>query len=211
MLDAVEIDSMTIEPLLFQTGYLTVKEIDCISIPPVYLCGMPNDEVRVAFNLHILAAMTENDEVRTDRARINMGRALRACDLQAILDTLRGLFASIPHNLHIDLEAYYHSLFYTVMNVLGFDMAVEVSVSGGRVDAVIELSDQVYIMEFKYTRCPPDADAEKKRQLFEKTLDEAMGQIKEKGYSKKYVGSGKKVYEAAFAFLGRDNIEMRVG
>ena len=96
------------------------------------------------------------------------------------------------------------------MTLLGFDMDVEVSVSTGRVDAVLELDDKVYVMEFKYERCPPGAGDEKKQQIFEKALKEGMEQITGKGYHKKYVGSGKAVYRVAFAFLGREDIQMRV-
>ena len=96
------------------------------------------------------------------------------------------------------------------MTLLGFDMEVEVSVSKGRVDAVLELEDKVYIMEFKHESCPPDASAGKKQELFEKALDEGMAQIKDRGYHKKYIGSGKAICQAAFAFLGRDDIEMRI-
>jgi len=122
---------------------------------------------------------------------------------------MRALFASIPHQLHISREAYYHSIFYAVLNLLGFKIAAEVSVSGGRIDAVLELQDKVYIMEFKYKDCPQDATAEDKAALFEEALGEGINQIKDRGYSKKYSASGKKVYHAAFAFLGRDDIEMR--
>ena len=127
-----------------------------------------------------------------------------------MLEILRGFFASIPYELHVDLEAYYHSIFYTFMSALGFDMEVEMSVSKGRVDAVLELDDKVFVMEFKYMKCAPDTGIEKKRALFEKALDDAMKQINDRGYASKYEGSGKTVYQAAFAFLGRDDIEMRV-
>ena len=95
------------------------------------------------------------------------------------------------------------------MSALGFDMDVEMSVSKGRVDAVLELDDTVYVMEFKYTKCAPGTDAEEKQKLFEKALDDAMKQISDRGYALKYQGSGKTVYQAAFAFLGRDDIKLR--
>jgi hypothetical protein len=95
------------------------------------------------------------------------------------------------------------------MTVLGFDMDVEVSTSRGRVDAMLKLHDKVYVMEFKYASCEPDASVEEKRALFDKELDDAMSQIVKKGYSDKYKGSGKDIYHVAFAFLGRDDIEMR--
>ena len=121
---------------------------------------------------------------------------------------LKSLFSAIPYQLHINAEAYYHSIFFSVMYVLGFKIDAEVSVSRGRIDAVLELDDKVYIFEFKYEHCPPDADDALKRKIFDKALELGMKQIAERGYADKYIGSGKKVYQAAFAFLGRDNVEM---
>ena len=208
MLDSVELDRITLEPLLFQTGYLTVRDIPPTTGAPVYLVDIPNFEVREAFNMHILAALTENDDVRTGLMRMEIHAALKAGNLRKTLDILRGFFASIPYNLHIEREAYYHSIFYTFMSVLGLDMDVEVSVSKGRVDAILELEDKVYVMEFKYKHCPPDASAEKKRKLFEEALREAMEQIRDRDYAAKFQGGGKVVYKAAFAFLGGGDIEL---
>jgi hypothetical protein len=95
------------------------------------------------------------------------------------------------------------------MNVLGFDIDVEVSTSRGRIDAVLELDDKIYAFEFKYKYCEPDAGDEEKKRLFEKALEEGMNQIKDKGYIKKYAGSEKTIYQTAFVSLGRDDIEMR--
>ena len=210
MLDSVDIANITIEPVLFQTGYLTVTGIPPTSGMPIYEVDIPNFEVRDAFSLHVLAALTESNDVRAGQARLDIDDALKAGDLQKMLETLRRLFASIPYQLQGGDEAYYHSIFYVAMKVLGFDMDVEVPVSKGRVDAVLELDDYVYVMEFKYESCAPDASKDNKQQLFDKALDKAMCQIKDRGYHKKYIGSGKTVYLAAFAFLGRDDIEMKV-
>jgi len=209
MLDTIEFDKIAIEPLLFQTGYLTIKKILPTQGQPLYLLGMPNFEVREAFNMQIVAALTESGELRAGQAQIEICRALNNGNLQKMLDILRGLFASIPYELHIDREAYYHSIFYAVMSVLGFDMDVEVSVAKGRVDAVLELEETVYIMEFKYKNCPPKASEIDKQALFAAALTEAMDQLNDRGYSAKYLGSGKTIYKVAFAFLGRDDIEMK--
>ena len=210
MLDLADIEKTTVELMLFQTGYLTIKEVLKTGKAPIYVLDIPNFEVREAFNLHILSVMTENDNIRTGQAQIQIGRALKDGNLQKMLESLRSLFASIPYQLHIDQEAYYHSVFYAVMNVLGFNIDPEVSVSGGRIDAVLEVDDKVFIMEFKYEKCDASASRETKQKLFDKALDEGMRQIKDKGYAQKYTDSDKKVYLSAFAFLGRDNIEMRV-
>ena len=210
VLDTFDINKMELEPLLFQTGYLTVKEVIETGGEAIYLMEIPNYEVRNAFNLQVLSSLTESGDALAGSAKTEIGRALEAGDLQKMLVILRRLFASIPHNLHVRLEAYYHSIFYAIMTVLGFDISVEVASSRGVADAVLELRDKVYVMEFKYKHCEEGADEEVKRKLFDKALDEAMEQIKDRGYHRKHVGSGKDVILATFAFLGRDDIEMRV-
>ena len=208
MFDSADIERLSVESLLFQSGYLTIKEVLLLTDAPTYLLDMPNFEVREAFNMHVLTALSESSDVYAAQARREICGALRSGDLQKMRDILKGLFASIPYQLHINQEAYYHSIFYAIMSVLGFDMDVEVSVSMGRVDAVLEIEDKVYIMEFKYKNCTPDAGSDVKEKLFAQALAEGINQIKERGYASKFIGSGKTVYQAAFAFLGRDDIEM---
>ena len=210
MLDTTEIDKIEAELLLFQAGYLTVKDVLPAKGTSLYVLDMPNFEVKEAFDLHVATAFTGKKQAYVKNTQLDIFEALQDGDLQKVLELLRGLFASIPYELHVDREAYYHSVFYAVMNVLGFDIDAEVSTAGGRVDAVLELDDKAYVMEFKYVKCEQGAEPELKKKLFEKALDEGMGQIKSRGYAKKYEGSGKTVYLAAFAFLGRDDIEMRV-
>ena len=159
--------------------------------------------------MNIITEFTEQDADSSETAYLRSKEALRTGDLHNLLEILKGLFASIPYQLHIDREAYYHSIFYAVMSVLGFDMEAEVSTSKGRIDAVLELEDKVYVMEFKYRDCKPDAAPEAKCELFDKALEEGMKQIKEIGYAGKFIGSGKEIRLASFAFLGRGDIEMR--
>jgi hypothetical protein len=210
MLDTFEIDSIEIEPLLFRTGYLTVKNVLRTRGSPIYVLDIPNHEVREAFSHQIVAALTYSGEVQANRAQIEITEALETGDLVKMLDMMRALFASIPYQLHIPKEAYYHSIFLAMLTLLGFDVYAEVSTSRGRIDAILEIDEKVYIMEFKYRECAPEASDEQKQKLIKDTLDEAMGQIDEKGYAERYLGSGKTVHKAAFAFLGRDDIEMRV-
>ena len=210
MLDTFDIETIELEPLLFQTGYLTVKEVIDTDFPVVYVLDIPNREVKGAFSRQVVAALTGKNEAQATKDKKEISKALKAGDLQLVLELLRGLFASIPYQLHIKEEAYYHSIFYAVMMMLSFDMGVEVSVSRGRIDALLELPDRVYIMEFKYTDCPEGTDSERKQKLFEAALKEGMEQIEKKGYADRYRGSGKAVQKVAFAFLGRDEIQMDV-
>ena len=94
------------------------------------------------------------------------------------------------------------------MTALGFKIDAEVSVSRGRIDAVLEFGDKIYVFEFKYVACPPNAFKITKRRLSSKALKQGMKQISDRGYANRYRGSGKTTYLVAFAFLGRDNVEM---
>ena len=197
-------------PLLFQTGYLTVKEVKLEMGSPVYILDLPNFDVREAFNLHLLSDFTESGGALTQTSYLRLRASLKAGDLQSVLTTLRTLFASIPYQLHVNKEAYYHSIFLAIMNILGFEMEAEVSTAWGRIDATLELDDNIYVMEFRYESCPPGASPEEKQKLFAKALDDGMNQIDDRKYAQKYEGSGKTIHKAVFAFLGRDDIEMRL-
>ena len=210
MLDTFDIEAIEFEPLLFQTGYLTIKDVLQRRGSPIYVLDIPNYEVKDAFNMQVLSALSGSGDVRSSRAKMEIGAALESGDLHKMLEILRGLFASIPYDLHVNREAYYHSIFYATMTLLGFDTDIEVSTSMGRIDAVLELDDKAYIMEFKYINCPKDANDGDKRKLFDAALTDAMNQINDRGYGDKYKGSGKAIYKAAFAFLGRDEIELRI-
>ena len=212
-MDSFDVRDIQVTALLFQTGYLTVKEVipeDVMGTTTSYILKMPNLEVREAFNLHILSVFTTQGGDSTLTAYWSIKKALQSGELQQMRDILKSLFAAIPYYLHINREAYYHSIFYAIMNLLGFEVSVEIATSMGRIDATLEHGDRVYIIEFKYKDCPQDADEETKRTLFDKALDEGEKQIKDMGYADKYSGSSKQVIQAAFAFLGRDDIEMRV-
>ena len=209
-LNSFDIDNIEIEPLLFQTGYLTIKDILRDERSIAYLLEIPNFEVREAFNMHILATFTESGAKSAGNAHRRIEKSLRTGNLQDMLQTLRSLFASIPYQIHIKKEAYYHSIFCAIINLFGFRLEAESQVATGRLDAALEYGDKVYIVEFKYKSSKKDATEEEKQILFEETLNDAMGQIKDRGYAKKYVGSGRSVYLVALAFLGRDDIEMRV-
>ena len=209
VLDTFDINRISIAPLLFQTGYLTIAEKRFRGVSESFLLKIPNNEVKEAFYLNIIAEFTENDDAFAESAYWQIKESLRTGNLVNILVTLKSLFASIPYELHVNREAYYHSIFLALMNLLGFDVSAEISVSGGRIDATMELEDRFYIMEFKYEGCASDATADEKRKLFDKALDDGMKQIKNRGYYKKYSASEKIVHLAAFAFLGRDDIDMR--
>ena len=86
-------------------------------------------------------------------------------------------FANIPYNLHLKYEAYYQTIFYLVLKQVGLKVGVEKQTNRGRIDTVVELERKIIIFEFKL-----DGNAE-----------EALKQIKEKGYAERYRLSGKEI------------------
>ncbi|MCL2153585.1 MAG: AAA family ATPase, partial [Oscillospiraceae bacterium] len=104
-LDAADFNKLEAKPLLFQTGYLTVKDVVYNGVAPSYMLEAPNLEVREAFHKNIIAAFTESGHSEADNFHFGMGKALRAGDLPKALDALRSLFASIPYNLHVEASS----------------------------------------------------------------------------------------------------------
>ena len=211
-LDAIDIGNLEVASLLFQSGYLTVEKIIPVEpeldTPQSYILKIPNTEVRQAFFNQLTAGLTENEHIFTTSTFRQIQIALKDGDLQSILNSLKSLFSSIPYQLHVNAEAYYHSIFYAIMTVLGFKIDAEVSVSKGRIDAVLEYKEKIYVFEFKFCKCPSDSNDVEKKKVADKALELGMKQLSERGYADKYKGSGKTVYLAAFAFLGRDSVEM---
>ena len=208
-LDSFDIQNMDVEPLLFQTGYLTVKEVRPEPAPAAYILGIPNNEVRMAFDLHILADFTESGTTTAETAYRKIKESLISGDLKSMLNTLRALFSAIPDKLSIGRDAYYHSIFQALLSLLGFEVKAEISGAGVVVDAVLELKDKVYVMELRYRDTTPYATPDRVRRLFEEGLIKGMRQLRGKGYHRKYAGGGKTIHLAVFTFLGSSAIEIR--
>jgi hypothetical protein len=105
---------------------------------------------------------------------------------------LRMLLAGIPNLLHIQKEAYYHSLFLLWMRMLGFDIQGEILTNIGRIDAVWQHSGLTVITEIKF-----HADTS-----IDELLDDAMTQINNRRYYETYLD--RKVSLMAVAFTGKE-------
>lgn len=172
MFSVYEIERLQPEALLFQTGYITIKEVD----EDVYTFGYPNREVKNAFLEVLFHAYTEglNDSARFSR----LSRYLRSEDLSAFMETITAIYASIPYTLETRRdEAYFHTLFYLMVSASGIHARSEVLTCDGRIDLVMEFADKVYIIEFK---CNQSADA-------------AIAQIRNKQYAQSFIQTPKKI------------------
>ena len=207
-LDAMDIDRLSLIPLLFQTGYLTISEqLDEFGS---YRLRIPNFEVNKAFHTHLLSALAKLTDGETQKISHNIIRAFQSGELEKLQPLLVSLFSSIPYQLHIDAESYYHSIFYVLLKLLGAHIHAEISVGLGRADVILETHETVYVMEWKYCKCDVKATSDKKRAVLESAIEEAREQISSKGYSKPYLASGKSVIEVGIAVAARTDVLVHV-
>jgi hypothetical protein len=178
-------------PLLFQTGYLTIKQKKLTNGRARYTLGVPNSEVNEALMTCLLQAYGKYPDEQIDPLRITMGQQLTACDEAGFARSLEAMIATVPYEFHIPREAYYHSLMLIWMRMLGFNVQGEVLNNRGRADAVWEQPGVTVVAEIKY-------HAEK---TVDALLDEAMTQIRDRRYYNKYTG---KVILLCVAFSGKD-------
>ena len=169
--------------LLFQTGYLTVKKYD--SKTRLYTLGYPNREVKESMLEYLLGAFAKLEPGFGNEPVQNARRALQTEDFELLKNTLNRILYNLPHQLYEDKERVYHLLIHIFFDYIGIDLhSDEVNTARGRADVLVELEDKVYAMEFK----------------IDQSVEEALKQIKERGYLDKYRSSGKKLIALGINF-----------
>ncbi len=183
-----DIPNLEINSLLFQTGYLTIKKRD--KLRQTVTLDFPNKEVANAFSFHLLSEFAEKSQERTDSLILKMTDQLHQGLISDFIESLKALFAGISFPLHPagkegieNHEKYYHSMFYLVLNLLGYEVSAEVITNLGRIDAVISTQSHFYIVEFKIGNA-----------------GEAIGQIKANQYPQKFQGQGKAIVLIGIGF-----------
>ena len=177
--DSYDIEKIDIAALLFQTGYLTIKEITAQSITKAksYRLSYPNKEVRDSFLTYLLAEFNRKDMSFNSLILERINELIKAGNMDGFIEESKLLFASIPYHIFIkDKEAYYHSIIYLILKLAGAEVRCEEPTNAGRIDAVMETMNKIYIMEFKLG-----------------SGQEALTQIKKIKYYEKYLGSGKEI------------------
>ncbi len=176
------IDDLPLETLLFQTGYLTIKEYN--SQFDGYRLGYANEEIKQSLSIIEMSVLTKTELPALGNILYKLRFALEEKNIAVFLDTIQGLFASIPYNLHIDREAYYHSLFQLLCNVLDLEPVGEQAMSTGKIDLKLITSKYAYFFEFKLNR----------------SGKAALAQIKNKRYYAQYVEAGKEIILVGISF-----------
>lgn len=169
-------------PVLFQSGYLTIKAYDRAFRE--YTLGYPNREVKEGFLRFLLPLYTP---VSGNRTVFDIKRFVKEIEQGRPDDFMRrlsSLFSVYPYDMISDCELHYHNVIYLTMTLMGFYVRTEYRISSGRCDAVVETEDYVYIFEFKYDR----------------SAAEALAQIETGRYAAPYVADSRKVFRIGVNF-----------
>lgn len=150
-------------PLLYQTGYLTIKDYD--RELDSYTLGYPNKEVRSGFLDSLLAGYNGNNPSGASFV-IRFNAALRKGDIDEALSRMQSFLAGMPNDLENKTEKHYQTIIYLIFSLLGYHIRTEEKSAVGRADAVCWTQDSIYVFEFKV----------------DSTAEAALKQIDDKGY-----------------------------
>ena len=188
-LSSFDIEEIPIETLLFQTGYLTIKEVTTIGTQYAYILTYPNLEVKASLN-GALAEIATNSQTR-NRTMGRLSKLLAKDDLAQLQTVLFSHFESIPHGWYrnnniANYEGFYASIIYSLLCALGYDLIAEDVTNYGKIDLTLRMPDKIIILEFKLSLYGSAA--------------EAIEQIKTRNYAAKYLASGKPIYLLGISF-----------
>ena len=169
-------------PVLYQSGYLTIKEYD----PDfqIYTLAYPNKEVRKGFIESLMPAYVHLPARENTFYVVSFIKDLRLGKLNECLERLKSFFASIPNKLNNKKEKHYQTIFYLFFRLMGQYIDVEVDTSVERADAVVKLPDTIYVFEFKVDGTP----------------EEALAQINSKGYAIAYEAGTRNIIKVGVNF-----------
>ena len=184
---AAEFDAPTermtsITPLLYQSGYITIKGYD--SVFDIYTLDIPNKEVRIGLMRNLIPSYITNDTLTTTTMVVDLARALSRSDMDAALRLLQKFLSTIPYCDNTDYEGHYQQVFFIIFNLLGYYVDVEVRTPRGRVDMVMRSWTTLYVVELK----------------LDKSADAAMQQIDLKNYPERFALCGLPVVKVGINF-----------
>lgn len=196
-LDAYDIEHLQLTSLMFQTGYLTIKNYDSQS--RIYELGYPNEEVRQSYIEFLAKAYSDNYSQSVQVLALQMHRALRELNFDKVQSIFNTIFKSIPYEIWQKenepggVPHYYHALIHLTFRLLDIYVTSQVQTADGRADAIVILDaadgrPYVFAFEFKL-----GSSAEK-----------ALQQVKDKGYLVPYFHQGRQCIGIGLNFSKED-------
>lgn len=173
-------------PLLYQSGYLTIKHYE--PMIDLYTLGYPNEEVRTGMVRSLAANYLTPAEGTNSSFVIKFVKAVIADDMEQALTLMRAYLAGVSYRLSNKTERDVQTIFYLVFSLIGSFIKVEEESAHGRADVVITLPSMVYVMELK----------------FDGSADAALRQIDEKGYLIPYTADGKRLVKVGVNYSSEE-------
>ena len=176
-------ETMTdITPLLYQSGYITIK--DGLPDVNIYTLDIPNREIRNGLMLSLLPAYVNQPAIKGQSTLIDMYFALQRRDMDGALKQLQAYLLTIPYTDNTRYEGHYQQVLYIIFNLMGLYCDVEVHTARGRVDLVMRSKTDLYLIE---TKLGDSAEA-------------AMRQIDLKDYASRFSTCGLPISKVAITF-----------
>ena len=178
------VDSMSKNPIpvIYQSGYLTIKDYDREF--KIYRLGFPNKEVENGFIKYLLPLYTPIEENKSEFYIANFINDIRRGNPDGFMERLQSLFADSDYKITGKMEKYFQNSMYLIFKMMGFFTEVERTTSRGRMDIVMKTKDYIYVMELK----------------LDGTADEALRQIDDKGYAEPFKSDGRQIYKIGVSF-----------
>lgn len=176
-------ETMTnITPLLYQSGYITIKDYD--EELEIYTLDIPNREVRVGLMKSLLPNYTGSSAQEAITTMAYFSRDIRNGNMDAALRRLQTFLSTVPYCDNTKYEGHYQQMLYVIFSLLGYYVDVEVRTPRGRVDMVLRTNTTLYVMELK----------------LDKDASSAMEQINLKDYPERFALCGLPIVKVAVSF-----------
>ena len=182
VLNSIDSTSDNPIPVIYQSGYLTIKGYD--QRFGIYRLGFPNREVEEGFINFLLPFYANTNAVESQFEIQKFVREVESGDYDSFFRRLQSFFADTPYELVRDLELHYQNVLFIVFKLVGFYVKAEYHTSAGRIDLLLQTDNFIYVMEFK----------------LDGTAEEALMQINEKHYAQPFENDDRKLFKIGVNF-----------
>lgn len=190
VLNSIDSESSNPLPVIYQSGYLTIKGYD--ERFGIYRLGFPNREVEEGFVRFLLPYYANVNKVESSFEIQKFVREVESGDYNSFFRRLQSFFADTGYDVIREQELHYENVLFIVFKLVGFYTKVEYHTSEGRIDLVLQTDKFIYVMEFKLNG----------------TAEEALKQINEKHYSLPFEADNRKLFKVGVNFSSQTrNIE----
>lgn len=174
-LDSIQLSVDNPIPVLYQSGYLTIKDYD--KEFKLYTLDFPNEEVEEGFINFLIPIYTSVSETDSPAFIGNFVRELRSGKVNDFMKRMQLMMADTPYEIIKDLESHYQNVMFIMTRLMGFYVQAEYRTSYGRIDLLITTENYIYVIEIKLNG----------------TAEEALAQINDKEYTLPFTADKRQV------------------